>query len=91
LGAESWIDNWSMHRVTSAEEIRPEEAINSRADEETSENRRHIESRGESLFNQHGFVTDSMREVDASKELQRTQKEAKARNREDRIKRGSFD
>jgi len=30
-------------------------------------------------------------EVDASQELLRTQKEAKARNREDRIKNGSLD
>ena len=38
-----------------------------------------------------GFVTDSIPEVDASKELQRTQKDAKVRNREDQIKRGSSD
>ena len=43
------------------------------------------------FFNQKGFVTDSMPEVDASQELLRTQKEAKVRNREDQIKRGSSD
>ena len=90
-----------MRRITSVEEIRPEEAISSRAENEESEppgdspqspeNRHHIEGREQAFFNQSGFVTDSMPEVDASKELQRTQKEAKARNREDRLKSGSFD
>jgi hypothetical protein len=55
----------------------------------SAEDRRHVESSEQAFFNQNGFVTDSMPEVDASKELLRTQKEAK-RNREDRIKSGSL-
>jgi hypothetical protein len=45
----------------------------------------------QAFFNQKGFVTDSMPEVDASQELLRTQKDAKVRNREDQIKSGSLD
>jgi hypothetical protein len=45
----------------------------------------------QAFFNQKGFVTDSMPEVDASQELLRTQKEATVRNREDQIRRGSSD
>jgi hypothetical protein len=48
-------------------------------------------SSDQAFFNPKGFVTDSMPEVDASQELLRTQKEAKVRNREDQIKRGSSD
>ena len=91
----------SIRRISSVEEIRPEEAIKSRtADEETephgssprsAEVPHHIESSEQAFFNQAGFVTDSMPEVDASKELLLTQKEAQARNRDDRIKSGSFD
>jgi hypothetical protein len=36
-------------------------------------------------------LTDSMPEVDASKELRRMQKDVKARSREDRLKSGSLD
>ena len=58
-----------MPRITSVEEIRPEEAINSGAADEESEprgnspqspeNRHHIESSEQAFFNQRGFVTDS--------------------------------
>ena len=81
-----------LRRVSSIEEIRPEEAIDSRTSKEGSmEHRQHLERSEQALFNQQGFVTDSMPEVDASQELLRTQKEAKVRNREDQIKRGSSD
>jgi hypothetical protein len=58
---------------------------------EGSPNRQQLEKSEQSFFNQSGFVTDSLPEVDASKELLRVQNEAKARNREDRIKSGSLD
>ena len=91
----------SIRRTSSIEEIRPEEANNSQnAGEESGtpdksersvEDRLNLERSEQAFFNQKGFVTDSMPEVDASQELLRTQKEAKVRNREDQIKRGSSD
>ena len=59
--------------------------------ERSVEDRLNLECSDQAFFNQKGFVTDSMPEVDASQELLRTQKEAKVRNREDQIKRGSLD
>jgi sporulation protein YlmC with PRC-barrel domain len=56
-----------------------------------SDDRKDLEKSDQAFFNQNGFVTDSMPEVDASRELLRVQNEAKARNREDRIKNGSLD
>jgi hypothetical protein len=55
------------------------------------EDRSKLEGDEQTFFDQKGFVTDSMSEVDASGELARTQKEAKTRNREDRDKRGDLD
>jgi sporulation protein YlmC with PRC-barrel domain len=90
----------SLRRTSSIEEIRPEEAINSKNSgeeagtqdkSERSVERLNLERSDQAFFNQKGFVTDSIPEVDASKELQRTQKDAKVRNREDQIKRGSSD
>jgi hypothetical protein len=45
----------------------------------------------QAFFNQEGFVTDALPEVNASEELLRVQNEAKIRNREDRMKNGSLD
>ena len=91
----------SLRRTSSIEEIRPKEAINSQNSGEESgiqdksegsvEDRLNLERSDQAFFNQKGFVTDSMPEVDASQELLRTRKEAKVRNLEDRIKRGSLD
>ena len=91
----------SIRRTSSIEEIRPEEANNSQnscedsgkqdKSERSVEDRLNLERSEQAFFNQKGFVTDSMPEVDASQELLRTQKEAKVRNREDQIKRGSSD
>jgi sporulation protein YlmC with PRC-barrel domain len=90
----------SLRRTSSIEEIRPEEAINSQNSgeeagtqdkSERSVERLNLERSDQAFFNQKAFVTDSIPEVDASKELQRTQKDAKVRNREDQIKRGSSD
>jgi sporulation protein YlmC with PRC-barrel domain len=90
----------SLRRTSSIEEIRPEEAINSQNSgeeagtqdkSERSVERLNLERSDQAFFNQKGFITDSIPEVDASKELQRTQKDAKVRNREDQIKRGSSD
>jgi hypothetical protein len=89
-----------LRRTSSIEEIRPEEAINSQNSgeeagtqdkSERSVERLNLERSDQAFFNQKAFVTDSIPEVDASKELQRTQKDAKVRNREDQIKRGSSD
>jgi hypothetical protein len=89
----------SLQRVSSVEEMRPEEAIRAPGQEdkpqarsEGSEDKRQQTAKKEqAFFDQKGFVTESMPEVNASAELSRTQKEAKARNREDRIKNGSLD
>jgi hypothetical protein len=58
---------------------------------EGSTDRQDLEKRDQGFFNQSGFITDSLPEVDASQELSRVRNEAKARNREDRIKSGSLD
>jgi len=91
----------SLRRTSSIEEIRPGEADNSQNSGEESgtqdksersvEDRPNPERSDQAFFNQKGFVTDSMPEVDASQELLRTQKEATVRNREDQIRRGSSD
>jgi hypothetical protein len=90
----------AARRRTSIEEIRPEEAKSDPVSEEDSKplgsgpvghDRDNLERREQAFFNQEGFVTDSVSEVNASEELLRTEKEAKARNREDRIKSGSLD
>jgi hypothetical protein len=88
-------------RVNSIDELRPEEAIGSQSSEDESRaegnpgrsvgDRQQIENGELNFFDQDGFVTDSMPEVDASQELLRVQKETKARNREDRNKSGSLD
>jgi PRC-barrel domain len=85
-------------RVNSIEAIRPEESIGESNQSERSgraqqagETRENLEKKEQLLFNQNGFVTDSLPEVDASQELLRVQKEAKARNREDRLKDGHLD
>jgi hypothetical protein len=55
------------------------------------ETRDALERSEQVFFEQEGFVTDAIPEVDASSELLRTQKEAETRNRQDRIKSGSLD
>jgi sporulation protein YlmC with PRC-barrel domain len=86
--------------VNLIEELRPEEAVGNATSEESQAkgksapsvgDRQEIEDRELAFFNQNGFVSDSMPEVDASQELLRTQKEAEARNLEDRAKSGSSD
>jgi hypothetical protein len=83
----------SLRRISAIEEIRPEEAVNARNSGAETElrDRPSVERAEKGFFNQKRFITDSMHEVDASPELQRTQKEAEVRNQEDRIKRGSLD
>jgi hypothetical protein len=82
-----------LNRVSSIEEIRPEEAIRP-ADgndapstrhefEGAEENRTTLERRDQAFFSEKGFVTDAMGEVNASQELLRVLKEAKTRSRED--------
>jgi hypothetical protein len=91
----------SLRRTSSIEETRPEEANDSQnagaesrtqdKSERSVEDRLNLERSDQAFFNQKGFVTDSMPEVDAADELLRTQKEATIRNREDQTKRGSLD
>jgi sporulation protein YlmC with PRC-barrel domain len=87
-------------RIHSINEQQPEEAhadanleneagAHSRSKQSTD--RQDLEKSDQAFFNQSGFITDSIPEVDASKELLRVQNEAKARNRADRINSGSLD
>ena len=87
-------------RTRSIDEIRPEEAIGDPSPDQDAEtcgrsgestDRRDLVNGEQAFFDQKGFVTDSMPEVDVSQELSRVQGEAKIRNREDRIKSGSLD
>ena len=90
-----------LRRVSSLKELRLEEAADLQNSEQQSEaqdrarraekDRLDLERGEQTFFDQKGFVTDSMPEVNASQELLRTQEEAKVRNREDRIKEGSLD
>jgi sporulation protein YlmC with PRC-barrel domain len=90
----------ALQRVSSIEESRPEQAIQTptKTEEELRhgrstppEDRRDIERAEQAFFDQEGSVTDTIGEVDAGPELRRSQQEAKARNCEDRIKLGSSD
>jgi hypothetical protein len=92
--------NTAPPRISSIEEIRPEEAIERPSTDQDAEaggrseksiDRHDLENDEQAFFDQKGFVTDSLPEVNASEELLRVQKEAKIRNREDRIKSGSLD
>jgi sporulation protein YlmC with PRC-barrel domain len=89
----------SPPRINSIDELRPEEALppnegqdaDARGRSEDSTDRRDLEKGEQAFFDQKGFATDSLPEVDAAQELLRVQKESKIRNREDRIKSGSLD
>ncbi len=87
-------------RIHSIDELRPEEALaGQNLDSEAaahsrskgSTDRQDLEKSDQAFFNQNGFITDAMPEVDSSQELLRSQNEAKARNHEDRVKSGSLD
>jgi hypothetical protein len=89
----------ATRRSNSIDEIRPEQAkgdASSRGDgnppgsEQAAQDRNYLKRNEQAFFNQNGFV-DAMPEVNVSEELRRTQKEAKARNEEDRRKNGSLD
>jgi sporulation protein YlmC with PRC-barrel domain len=92
--------NTTPPRIRSNEELRPEEAIErpsldqdaeAGGRSEKSTDRHDLEKSEQAFFNQEGFVTDALPEVNASEELLRVQNEAKIRNREDRLKNGSLD
>jgi hypothetical protein len=77
-----------VQRVTDVSEIRPEESIDAPPNQldlerKQPEDRNQLEREGQSFFNQKGFVTDSMPSVDASENLERTQREARIREDED--------
>jgi hypothetical protein len=76
-----------VERVTALADIRPEESNDTLPDQieggKQSVNRHDLEKQDQSFFGQKGFVTDSMPSVDASKNLERTQREAQIREAED--------
>jgi hypothetical protein len=73
----------ARYRKTAIEEVRPEESIRDRAGSlpegpsNNDDDRSGIERREQSFFNQKGFVTDAMPEVDASKDLEQAAETAK--------------
>jgi hypothetical protein len=72
-----------LRRITSIEQVRPEETKTKEPLRKSSEaDRSKIAKEEQSFFDQRGFVTDSIPEVDASKDLQETAKESKAREQE---------
>jgi sporulation protein YlmC with PRC-barrel domain len=74
-----------LRRVSSIEEIRPEEALPTSAQttkQASDQGRSEIERQEQAFFNQEGFVTDAMPDANAGKELERTIQEAKPRERE---------
>jgi hypothetical protein len=85
-----------LNRVSSIEEMRPEEAIcpANRNDlpstkhefTDAEENRETLERQDQAFFSEKGFVTDAMGEVNVSQELVRVLKEAKSRYQEDKRK-----
>jgi hypothetical protein len=87
-----------LSRVSSIRQIRPEETLESSPKDTASggeggpaKDRSRLESTEQLFFDQKGFITDSMSEVDASGDLAQTQEEARIRHREDRKKRGDLD
>ena len=75
----------ALRRVSSIEEIRPEEALSPNAttnSEGSEQNRTTIERQEQAFFNQEGFVTDAMPDSNSAKELERTAREAKPREKE---------
>jgi hypothetical protein len=72
-----------LHRITSIEEVRPEETTTKETLKESSEANRSKIVKGEQFFfDQRGFATDPIPEVDASKDLQEKTEESKAREKE---------
>lgn len=74
-----------LRRVSSIEEVRPEEALSPDArttQQASNQDRRKIERQEQAFFNQEGFVTDALPEANSAKELERFIKEAKPRERE---------
>jgi PRC-barrel domain len=70
-----------IRRVSSIEDLRPEEKVEA-STQSTDADREETEQKEQAFFKQKGFVTDSMREVDASEELKRTAEQAKIREDE---------
>jgi sporulation protein YlmC with PRC-barrel domain len=74
-----------LRRTSAIEDVRPEEALPPEAvtaAQTASQDRTAIEREEQAFFNQEGFVTDAMPEVNAAVELERTIKEAKPREKE---------
>ena len=74
-----------LRRVSSIEEIRPEEARSpdpATGSEASEPDRPAIERQEQAFFNQEGFVTDVMPSSNSAQELERTAREAKPRERE---------
>jgi sporulation protein YlmC with PRC-barrel domain len=83
----------ALRRVSSIEEIRPEEALSRRTvgiPEPSKHDRHEIERQEQAFFNQEGFVTDAMPQANSGEELERTIKEAKPREREYNRRKGEW-
>jgi hypothetical protein len=76
-----------IRRMSTIEEIRPEEAIDLASlppfGPESKKTRAGLEREEQYFFKQEGFITDAMPEVNASDELERTQRDAESRRQED--------
>jgi hypothetical protein len=70
-----------IRRASSIEDLRPEGKAKA-SGQSTDADREETEHQEQAFFKQKGFVTDSMREVDASDELKRTAEQAKVREDE---------
>jgi hypothetical protein len=89
-----------LRRVSDISEIHPEETLGSgsssgaesKPDEVVTEpDRTEIERQEQAFFNQKGFATDPMGEVDASAELERNRRDGRAREDEHRRRHGGAD
>jgi hypothetical protein len=87
-----------LRRVSDISEIHPEETLGASGDVQqmrtetgSESDRSGIERQEQAFFNQKGFATDTMGEVDASAELERNRKEGRIREDEHRRRHGGAD
>jgi hypothetical protein len=87
-----------LRRVSDLGEIHPEETLEASGynqpphpEPKSEPDRAEIERQEQAFFNQKGFATDAMGEVDASAELERNRREGKAREDEHRRRHGGAD
>jgi hypothetical protein len=87
-----------LRRVSDISEVHPEETLAAPGDVQPMRpeaglelDRSEIEHQEQAFFNQKGFTTDTMGEVDASAELERNRKEGRIREDEHRRRHGGED